>query len=106
MAQCDKQDGVADGILNDPRQCKFDPAAIACKGGENTDKCLTSAQVAALKTIYGGVKDSHGAAIFPGYLPGAEEGGGGWGAWITGPAAGKGLMAFFANGYFAEMVYE
>jgi Tannase and feruloyl esterase len=106
IAQCDKQDGVADGILNDPRQCRFDPAAIACKAGENSDKCLTPAQVTALKTIYSGVKDSHGTAIFPGYLPGAEEGGGGWGVWITGPAAGKGLMAFFASGYFSDMVYE
>ena len=44
-AQCDKQDGVADGILNDPRQCKFDPASIQCKEGEDTDKCLTAAQV-------------------------------------------------------------
>jgi hypothetical protein len=105
-AQCDKQDGVADGILNDPRQCKFDPAAIQCKAGESTDQCLTAAQVSALKTIYAGVKDGHGRAIFPGYLPGAEEGGGGWGVWITGPAPGRGLMAFFANGYFPDMVYE
>src|SRR6266446_3740980 len=28
LAQCDKLDGVADGILNDQRQCHFDPAAI------------------------------------------------------------------------------
>lgn len=54
IAQCDKQDGVADGILNDPRQCKFDPASMACKAGENTDQCLTAAQVSTLKTIYGG----------------------------------------------------
>jgi feruloyl esterase len=106
VAQCDKQDGVADGILNDPRQCKFDPATIQCKEGENTDQCLTAAQVSTLKTIYGGVKDGQGKAIFPGYLPGAEEGGGGWGTWIFGQAPGRGLMAFFANGYFSDMVYE
>lgn len=105
-AQCDKQDGVADGILNDPRHCRFDPATIQCKADENTDQCLTAAQVSALKAIYGGLKDGHGTAIFPGYLPGAEEGGGGWGTWITGPAPGRGLMAFFANGYFPDMVYE
>jgi hypothetical protein len=105
-AQCDKQDGVADGILNDPPQCRFDPAVLACKAGEATDKCLTPGQISTLKTIYGGVKDAHGKAIFPGYLPGAEEGNGGWGLWITGPAPGRGLMAFFANGYFSDMVYE
>jgi feruloyl esterase len=105
-AQCDKQDGVADGILNDPRQCKFDPASMQCKEGEATDKCLTAAQAATLKFIYADLKDSHGKVIHPGYLPGAEEGGGGWGTWITGPSPGRSLMAAFAGGYFPNMVYE
>ncbi len=106
LAQCDALDGVRDGILNDPRQCEFDPATIECKSGEDTDQCLTSVQVATLKTIYGGVKDEHGRTIFPGYLPGAEEGGNGWGTWITGPAPGRSLMAAFGTGYFSDMVYS
>jgi Tannase and feruloyl esterase len=105
-AACDAQDGVQDGVLNDPRQCRFDPATIACKASEDTDNCLTLAQVASLKQLYAGVKDSHGAQIFPGYLPGAESGQDGWALWITGPAPGKSLMAFFAHGYFGDMVYE
>ena len=103
---CDELDGVRDGILNDPRQCHFDPAAIECKIGEDSDKCLTALQVAALKKIYAGPHDSHGREVFPGFLPGAEEGQGGWGTWITGPAPMKSLMAFFQFGYFADMVYE
>ncbi len=106
LAACDEADGVRDGVLNDPRQCRFDPASIQCKEGEDTDKCLTSAQVTALKAIYAGLRDSHGQALFPGYLPGAEEGQGGWGLWITGPAPGRSLMAAFAHGYFSDMVYE
>ena len=51
LAACDKLDGVEDGILNDPRQCHFDPASIECKAGEATDKCLNAPQVLALKTI-------------------------------------------------------
>ncbi len=47
-----------------------------------------------------------GSAIFPGFLPGAEEGDGGWSAWITGSAPGKGLLFGFGNGFFANMVYE
>ncbi len=43
--------------------------------------------------------------MFPGYLPGAEDGPGGWGLWITGPAPNKSLMAFFGSGYFSNMVY-
>ncbi len=105
-AACDGLDGVSDGVLNDPRQCKFDPATIQCKAGEESDKCLTAAQVVALKKLYEGTKDSQGRIVFPGYLPGAEEGEGGWGLWIMGPAPAKSLMAFFGIGFFSDFVYE
>ena len=105
-AACDELDGVHDGILNNPRQCHFDPARISCKAGEDSEKCLTAAQAVALKRLYAGPHDSRGAEIFPGFLPGAEDGPGGWGTWITGPAPLKSLMAFFQAGYFADMVYE
>jgi feruloyl esterase len=106
LEACDGLDGVHDGILNDPRQCHFDPTKMQCKAGEDTDKCLNAPQAVALKKIYAGTHDSHGREIFPGYLPGAEEGEGGWGLWITGPTPAKSLMAFFAIGYFSNMVYE
>ena len=106
LAACDKLDGVSDGILNDPRQCHFDPASIECKDGEDSATCLTAPQVTALKKIYAGLQDSDGRQIFPGYLPGAEEGSNGWGLWITGPAPAKSLLAFFGVGYFSNMVYE
>lgn len=106
LAACDKIDGVADGILNDPRQCHFDPATIQCQAGEEAETCLSADQVIALKKIYGGLRDSGGRTIFPGYLPGAEDGNNGWGLWITGPVPAKSLMAFFGIGYFSNMVYE
>jgi feruloyl esterase len=105
VAACDELDGVRDGILNDPRQCRFDPTSIQCKNGEDTDKCLTGPQVAVLKEIYTGLQDAHKRPIFPGYLPGAEGGQGGWGLWITGPAPAKSLMAMFGLGYYSNMVY-
>jgi feruloyl esterase len=106
-AACDEMDGVHDGILNDPRECHFDPATIQCKG-EDSDKCLTAAQVTALKKIYAGTLDSKGHLVYPGYLPGAEDdqgGTGGWGLWITGPAPGKSFLATFANGFFSNFVF-
>jgi Tannase and feruloyl esterase len=105
LAACDQLDGVHDGILNDPRECHFDPTTIQCKA-EDSDKCLTAAQVTALKKLYEGTLDSKGHVVYPGYLPGAEEGEGGWGLWITGPAPVKSLMAFFGNGFFSGFVYE
>ena len=106
LAACDQLDGVRDGILNDPRQCHFDPATIQCKAGEDSDKCLTAFQALALKKIYDGLHDSTGRTIFPGYLPGAEDGPGGWGLWITGPAPAKSLMAFFGLNFYTYMIYE
>jgi Tannase and feruloyl esterase len=105
LAACDAQDGLRDGLLSDPRQCSFDPATMTCKDGDS-DSCLTAPQVVALEKIYSGPKDSMGHRLFPGYVPGGEEGGGGWPLWITGNAPGRSLIAFFGEGYFANMVYE
>jgi hypothetical protein len=102
---CDAQDGVSDGILNDPRKCHFEPAAIVCKE-EESDQCLTPAQAIALKKLYEGAHDRQGARIFPGLLPGAEDGPGGWSLWITGPAPGKSLLFAFGNGFYGGMVYD
>jgi Tannase and feruloyl esterase len=104
LAACDAADGVTDGILNDPRQCRFDPAVLLCKGPEN-DQCLTAPQVTALKALYDGAHDSAGHQVFPGYLPGAEEGEGGWAPWITGSAPGTSAMFAFGQHYFTNMVY-
>jgi feruloyl esterase len=104
-AACDAQDGVADSVLNDPRQCKFDPAVMLCKEGDSNE-CLTAPQITALKKLYEGPRDAKGNLIFPGYLPGGEEGPGGWIPWITGMAPGKSLLFAFGTGYFSNFVYE
>ena len=103
-AACDAQDGVSDGIVNDPRKCHFDPATLLCKEGDS-ENCLTAAQVTALKKLYEGPDDAKGKKIFPGYVVGAEEGPGGWETWITGPAPGKSLLFAFTSGYFPNFVY-
>jgi feruloyl esterase len=42
LAACDMKDGVADGILTDPRSCTWDPGELACKGAASSE-CLTPA---------------------------------------------------------------
>ncbi|HET9396521.1 MAG TPA: tannase/feruloyl esterase family alpha/beta hydrolase, partial [Nitrospiraceae bacterium] len=55
LAACDKSDGLVDGLVGDPRQCKFDPAVVQCKAGDAPD-CLTKAQVESVRAIYADTK--------------------------------------------------
>ena len=104
-AACDAQDGVTDGILNEPDKCHFDPQVLLCKDADS-EKCLTAQQITALKKLYTGPSDANGRKIFPGYVPGAEDGQGAWEPWITGSAPGKSLLFAFGTGYFSNIVYE
>jgi hypothetical protein len=97
LSACDAKDGLKDGLIDDPRKCRFDPAVLLCKGAESAG-CLTQPQIAALKKIYVGPRDSKGKQIYPGFLPGGETGNQGWSAWITGSAPAKSAQYAFGNG--------
>lgn len=105
LAACDGQDGVKDGVIEDPSSCHFDPGALLCKGPESI-ACLAAPQVAALKKLYSGPLDSKGGQVFPGYSVGGESGSGGWPAWITGGGQGKALMYAFGTQFFSNMLYQ
>ena len=34
MNSCDADDGVVDGLINDPQMCRFDPSSLACTGSD------------------------------------------------------------------------
>jgi feruloyl esterase len=104
LAACDAQDGVKDGVIEDPPRCHFDPAILQCQGAEQ-DSCLTAPQVAALKKLYAGGRNAHGQ-IFPGYSPGGEAEFGGWAVWITGPAPERSLMYIFGTQFYKNMVFD
>ncbi|MCU1262613.1 MAG: Tannase and feruloyl esterase [Bryobacterales bacterium] len=105
LGACDAQDGVKDGIVNDPSKCNFDASALLCAGAE-TEACLTAAQVRSLKKIYAGGLDSKRKPIFPGLMPGGEEGDGGWKNWVLGTDRGKGEGSSYVNGFFRNMVFD
>jgi feruloyl esterase len=104
-AACDAQDGVKDGVLEDPSQCRFDPKTLLCQSAE-TDACLTAPQAEALRKIYAGPRDAKGKQVFPGYSPGGEAEAGGWGSWITGPGPEKAAMFLFATQFYKNMVFQ
>ncbi|HYR88279.1 MAG TPA: tannase/feruloyl esterase family alpha/beta hydrolase [Terriglobia bacterium] len=73
LQACDARDGVKDGLLNDPRSCKFDPATLLCKGAD-AESCLTAAQLESVKRVYAPAKLKTGELVFPGKEPGSETG--------------------------------
>jgi feruloyl esterase len=106
-ASCDALDGVAEGVLNDPRKCAFDPAVLACKPGQDSSTCFTPKQVNAVKDIWAGPRNSAGQIIYPGLVPGGEAGPGGWASWTTGTAPFAGARHWSAaEGFFKYMVFE
>ncbi len=105
QAQCDLNDGVKDGVIENPMTCRFDPSVLQCKG-EESDSCLTVHQLATLKSIYGGLKNSKGDLLMPGLSPGGEAENGGWGAWVTGAGPEKSQMAAYGPQFFKNMVYN
>ncbi len=80
---CDEQDGLRDGILNDPRQCRFDVASLLCDR-EKSHCGLAEQQIAAVKAVYDGPKDSQGNPLFYGFPFGGETALGGCSRWLTG----------------------
>jgi len=71
---CDALDGVKDGVMEDPRQCKVDVSTLTG---------LSAAQMTALKAIYAPTR-AGGETVFPAQPFGGEGEAAGWPAWITG----------------------
>jgi len=72
IAACDSFDGVMDGVLENPRSCKFDPVALQCPaGGAAPDgNCLTPGEVSAVRKIWDGPGSSDGKRLWYGLTRG------------------------------------
>lgn len=72
VTACDGTDGVKDGVIDDPRQCRFDPTSLLCKS-EISASCLTRVELDAVRAVYAGPKNPRtGEQIFPGWPLGSE----------------------------------
>lgn len=73
VASCDVLDGVKDGVIDNPRRCKFDPGTLACKGSGDAS-CLTPPQVETARMIYSAVVNPKSKRAINGLEPGSELG--------------------------------
>ncbi|KAG7052056.1 tannase and feruloyl esterase [Colletotrichum scovillei] len=71
LDQCDQLDGVADGILESPNLCNYNPDGLLCTEARSTG-CLTSTQLETLKSIYSPVLDAAGSLVYPKMQLGSE----------------------------------
>ena len=104
MAACDARDGVADGILTDPRDCPFKPDDLPkCEGNAAAD-CVTTKQLTAIKAIYD-APIINGQRIFAGFPYGGEHHPRGWQAWMVG-SDGLNPSFAFAVDFYRNFVFS
>ena len=73
VAACDGIDGVADGVIEDPNRCTFDPATLV--GTETACGPITAADADIIQAIWEGPRTSDGDFLWYGLEPGASFGG-------------------------------
>jgi feruloyl esterase len=77
VKKCAGKDGglSSDNFLTDPRDCRWNPAALQCTGGAaDVGTCLTVRQVAAMRKLYEGpINPRTGERILAGRVRGSES---------------------------------
>jgi feruloyl esterase len=77
VKKCAGKDGglSSDNFLTDPRDCRWNPAALQCTGGAaDVGTCLTVPQVAAMRKLYEGpINPRTGERILAGRVRGSES---------------------------------
>jgi feruloyl esterase len=103
LDQCDMIDDVRDGVLENPRQCHFDPETIRCPGSTDNASCLTGPQVETARQMYAGPKTADGKSIYPGFDPGSELG---WTIMAKGPDPISISTGFFKAVVMGDMNWD
>jgi hypothetical protein len=116
-ARCDAQDGLKDGLIDDPRKCDFTPSrdVAQCKEGEDGESCLTTAQAKAIETVYAGITLADGKKFFFGWPKGAEvpaaagDGSGrqvsGWDQWFIGSPGQPSRQTLYMTSFMQNMAF-
>jgi feruloyl esterase len=110
IAACDENDGLHDGLIDDPRECHFEVKSLACSEGADPFTCLTAGEITTFEKIYSGPSRSANAAedpgeqIYPGFAFGGElPAPGGWNDYVT---AATPLQLTLMDQYFRYLAFE
>lgn len=96
VQQCDALDGVSDGVIGRPLQCRPDLSRLQCRPGQS-EGCLSTAQLHAVQSLYSGVRTDDGTLLLPGWPYGSE---------MQMAALTQGAEPFpVATSYFRDLVY-
>ncbi|MEO3828589.1 tannase/feruloyl esterase family alpha/beta hydrolase [Actinomadura sp. B10D3] len=99
MAACDPADGLKDGLIDDPRNCRFDPAALRCT--RTQQDCLTAEEVDVVRKLYGGPVDRKGRRLYPSGLPLGSEAA--WRDYVIAPAGKTSILGTLGLNYLKYM---
>lgn len=96
--------GGPDGIIDDPRECSFDPSTLLCNSTVSTGECLTSPEVEAVRQMYAGPKTSAAVQLSPGLTRGGESA---WDAlWSNSERLGGSWLGVFRYMVFDDPTWD
>ncbi|MFM6933718.1 MAG: tannase/feruloyl esterase family alpha/beta hydrolase [Novosphingobium sp.] len=110
LKQCDILDGQSDGLIADPRQCRFDANKLLCSNSSSL-QCFSEGQIGALRRIYSGPRSPDGRVLAASYLPSGSEAGDpapalGWESYLLAGDKGKNGGRVLADGMLDGLIQK
>jgi feruloyl esterase len=102
LETCDAIDGLKDGLIDDPRLCRFDPKVLQCPDGDAAN-CLTERQVQTARKILSAPITTSGKQVFPRLQPGTELR---WARLAGGPEPGALFLDYFKYVVFRDPQWD